>query len=246
LKTNLTPTQNLLIEEIEQKLCNQHIAELSSINEFDFTGKSSIYHLLMKVLFHKNSYNANDFKEEGLMIKTVPVDLNYKPFEAMSFSCNSLKEIIYEEWDTKSSDIRSDLLSNLLKVIVMIPIIKSKQKGSFNSWYEWKTGELVVFKPNEKELHNISIEWRLAQQIIKDGIIVSDMMYGNGTRQTNNLLKASKTKYIHMRPHGANKYDIDLPYKEYTNGKIDITKQSFWLNKKYVQEILKKNRWTVN
>ena len=55
-----------------------------------------------------------------------------------------------------------------------------------------------------------------------------------------------ETNFIHLRPHGKNSYDYDLEYLEYTKGNIEITKQSFWLNKKYINLLLKDYKWKIN
>ena len=34
-------------------------------------------------------------------------------------------------------------------------------------------------------------------------------------------------------------------YLEYTNGETEITKQSFWLNKKFINTLLKNNKWKM-
>ena len=44
---------------------------------------------------------------------------------------------------------------------------------------------------------------------------------------------------------GKNSYDYDLKYLEYSNGETEITKQSFWLNKKFINTLLKNNKWKM-
>ena len=56
---------------------------------------------------------------------------------------------------------------------------------------------------------------------------------GNKTFESLGITKSKDTSYIHMRPHGAKNSDRD----EDSHGNI-FCKQSFWLNKKFVQQIL--------
>ena len=57
--------------------------------------------------------------------------------------------------------------------------------------------------------------------------------------QKNNLLKTSKTNYIHIRPHAQDSNDIDIGYYQHSKNKIKISWQSFWFNKDYIEKILK-------
>jgi hypothetical protein len=107
-------------------------------------------------------------------------------------------------------------------------------------------GELSVFVPSAGVLQDIGKEWLKAKEIVKRGVKIREVPYGDGYRKENNLLKATKTKYIHLRPHAKNSYDYDLDYSEYTRGEVEITKQSFWLNKEYINYILKEYRWKKN
>lgn len=77
-----------------------------------------------------------------------------------------------------------------------------------------------------------------AKDIILNGVKVNNVKYGKGTRQVNNLLKSSDTEIIHIRPHAKNSKDIDKPYFEFS--KINISWQSFWLNKSFTEKIINK------
>ena len=128
---------------------------------------------------------------------------------------------------------------------LFIPVIKIKRKGIYNHYLEWKIGEFSYWIPTEKDLIEIGKEWIAIKELLKKGINVTRVKFGKSFRNTNNLPKQSKTKYIHLRPHGKNSYDYDLKYLEYTNGETEITKQSFWLNKKFINTLLKNNKWKM-
>ena len=62
---HLTSNQRVLIDEIEAKLGNRSIMDLSEFFEMDFTGKSAVYNLLIKILFQENVLSFDDFRDEA-------------------------------------------------------------------------------------------------------------------------------------------------------------------------------------
>ena len=92
-------------------------------------------------------------------------------------------------------------------------------------------------------------EWLLYQQAFRDGVVLTPTPYGQGKIKVKNSLPSSKaTKIFHIRPHtGKSAYLIDgVRYGNGSDTNMDelpngdfMTKQSFWLNKSYVYEIVK-------
>jgi DNA mismatch repair protein MutH len=72
------------------------------------------------------------------------------------------------------------------------------------------------------------------RSIVKDGIILTPTC--KGTR--NNLPLSKDHPILHIRPHAQNSNDRDmLPDGQF------ITKQSFWINKSYILEIISGNEY---
>ena len=118
-------------------------------------------------------------------------------------------------------------------------------KNNMLKMLNWRIGDFSLWQPNDSELKLIGTEWNKTKNIIKQGVKLKSMKYGNSFRTYNNLPKQSETNFIHLRPHAKNSFDYDLPFLRYTNGEIEITKQSFWLNKKYVNNLLKIYKWKM-
>ena len=58
----------------------------------------------------------------------------------------------------------------------------------------------------------------------------------------NNFPKSAANPYIHIRPHGGNRDDMSpLPVPDVMTGMTSYTKQSFWLKKSYLKQIVKED-----
>jgi hypothetical protein len=79
-------------------------------------------------------------------------------------------------------------------------------------------------------------------------LFIKDILKGLGVddsvKYNNNLPKMSVTKFIHLRPHGKNSFDFDKSYLEHRG--VEISKQSYWLNKTYINTLLSNYRWKTN
>lgn len=214
--------------------------------KFSPTAKSSFSLLISRILQVDDNKKIRELEENGIVIKTIPVNNQNKPWEAMSFPKFSLVDLVEEDWDSDENE--ADFKNIISQGYIFIPIIKEKEKYTekgkikyrFKDWTTWQIGESVFWKANSAELLIIKQEWEKAKGAVKRGIQVSTIKYGSGNRQENNLLKSSATQIIHIRPHANNSKDIDKPYLEYSKNKVRISWQSFWLNKKFTEKIINK------
>ena len=236
----------IVFDEIAKVLNNKEVIELIGIDNFNINNKSNVSMLIKKHLSSTTIYDSNILKDLNICLKFVSVNKELKAFESISFPSSSLKNLLFESWDSNEPWEQAQFKKIIMSTFIFIPIIKNKFKGKFNNISEWKFGEISIWKTSNEDLVKIGKEWALAKAIVTKGVILNKEVYGKGFRIKNNLIKQSQTNYIHLRPHGINSLDIDKPYLEYTNNKIEICKQSFWLNKKYINEILKEYRWKIN
>lgn len=236
-----------LLFKINSDLVGRSLGELVdefNIHDINFKVSKSAFHLLLKRIFNINpNIEIIDFEENNIVVKTIPVNGDYKPFESMSFSKFGLSEIIYQDWngdnDDESSPLESDFRNTISKMFLFIPLIKGGKPGKYNNWKEWIVGKPKLWTPSVDELKIIEEEWSLAREIINKGIKVWKEKYGKGYRQKNNLIKESQTQIIHIRPKAKDSKDIDKDYLKHTNNKVSISQQCFWLNKKFVYEKIK-------
>jgi hypothetical protein len=235
-----------IFNEIAFKINNKYLIDLyndASLNEKEI---SNVPNFVKDYLDGYTMYNQFVLNKYNIKLKFIPVNSDYKCFEAMSFPHMSLKDLLFEKWTDCDTWEEAQLKKILKSTFLIIPIIKHKERGRYNSADKWLIGEICVWKVGELELKLIGEEWEKAKHIVEEGVSLTREKFGKGYRMKNNLLKQSKTNYIHIRPHGINSFDIDKPYFEYTNQNVKITKQSFWLNKFFINNLLTKYRWIMN
>lgn len=237
---------NLIINAIENLIGCKNISEIINLEEDNIYNKSAVSLLVKKHINENCLYNLDVINDYKIKLKFISVDNNYNCYEAMSFTNCSLYNIIFEKWDSDNPYEIASLKMNLQFNYLFIPIIKQKKNGVFNNFMDWKIGDLSFWKPNDENLRLIGKEWFEVKTIIKNGIVIDNVKYGLSNRNNNNLPKQSETEYIHLRPHGKDSRDIDTKYFEYSNRSIEITKQSFWLNKKYINQILNEYKWKMD
>ena len=236
---------DLILKELYKLI---HKKSINDIIDFEFDNiynKSAVSKIIKNYISKNCFYNIDIIEEHNIKLKFISVNEDYKPYEPMSFTNTSLYNIIFEKWDTHDKFELATLKNQLKYNFLFIPVIKIKRKGIFNHYLDWKIGEFSYWTPTKEELIEIGKEWMITKELLKKGIKVTKVKFGKSFRNSNNLPKQSKTKYIHLRPHGINSYDYDLKYLEYSNGETQITKQSFWLNKKFINTLLKNNKWKM-
>ena len=235
-----------IFNEIAFKINNKYLIDLNIYASLNQKEISNVPKLVKAYLDGYTMYNQIVLNKYNIKIKLIPVNSDYKCFEAMSFPHMTLKDLLFEKWTDCDTWEEAQLKKTLKSTFLIIPIIKHKERGRYNSADKWLIGEICVWKVGEIELKLIGEEWEKAKHIVEEGVTMTREKFGKGYRMKNNLLKQSKTNYIHIRPHGINSFDIDKPFFEYTNQNVKITKQSFWLNKFFLNNLLTKYRWIMN
>lgn len=254
LKPNIEP-EDYVLEKLNDKLNGKNLANIVKEYNVDYSNssKSAFSVLINKILKLDSKNKILELEEKGISIKTIPVNPDYNPWEAMSFPKFSLVDIIHEEWDGIDKTMEKNKIDEFDSIyesesvfknmisqgFIFIPIIKEKNAGKYKNWRTWQIGKSVYWKANEDELKTIKEEWEKAKAIVQNEVIVKKVKYGKGFRQENNLIKSSETEFIHIRPHARDSNDIDKPYFEYTEERVQISWQSFWLNKTITEKILK-------
>jgi DNA mismatch repair protein MutH len=165
-----------------------------------------------------------EFVERRVVVRVLPVLVkSQKLKEAVSFPVMRLREFVDEEWE------ESTLLS-YLQLILFIPTylgdgtVRQGNRRIGKSWF---------WTPTERELDDIHSEWLHYQKLVRSGACMTKKDLRG--RLVSGLLKESQTKYIHMRPHGRDADDFDED--RFGNR---IVKQSFWLNKRFLEHLLPK------
>ena len=216
--------------------------------KFNSSSKSSFRGLINSVLKVPKNKRLYDLAIKNITIKTIPVNDKNKPWESMSFPKFSLMDMLNESWDEDGEKEVCVFKSLITQAFILIPVIKEKEvfivnnkrTKKFKPWGSWKIGHPFFWRIKESDLKIVKREWLSAQKIVEKGVIAKKVRWGGKYRQENNLLKQSNTERIHIRPHAKNSNDIDLPFFE--KQKIKISWQSFWLNKNFIEGLIRASR----
>ncbi|WP_108062641.1 Sau3AI family type II restriction endonuclease [Poseidonibacter lekithochrous] len=226
------------------KLENKSIADIASLFDIKISkGKNAVATIVKKAIGFKNvNSKIKEFEQLGIQVKTINLNkTNYKPFEAVSFPTFKFKELIKEEFyegkneDTKEEWENCTFLQNINRIL-FIPILRNSQKEL--EFENRILGKAFFWSPSVEELRIIEKEWLNYKNEINDGKVAVERKYNSkgGYREVNGLKPASKTEIIHIRPHAKDRSDRDEDHLGNS-----IIKQSFWLNKKFLQKLIENN-----
>jgi DNA mismatch repair endonuclease MutH len=157
--------------------------------------------------------SSEDFKLIGPTVKMTRIDASAYPYEAMSFPAFRHLDLIRETWDD------SEFLS-LVEHMIIVPVFGAERSTPAGNCV---IQEPVYWEPTAAQLEVIQREWEDFHDRIKRGGAAA-------------LPTEGQTSAIHVRPHGRNAADLDA-----APGGGSQTKKSFWLNRRFVQEILTSN-----
>ncbi len=212
---------------------NKSIKEISDIFSLDISSRSKnkIATIIKKAIGFKSVKSTiKEFEQLGIIIKVVPVNQkNNYPFEAISFATMKLQEFVNEEWEDST-------FREYLHKILIVPIYSRSKESTLDEKYMAKT---FFWSPSISEEALIQKEWSCYQDEVLSGKCEVKKVAMNslkGYKEVSALSKESQTLAIHMRPHGRDSTDRDID----TLGN-SIVKQSFWLNKRFIQKLLEEN-----
>lgn len=187
--------------------------------------------IVFKILGIKSN-NAEELVKSDTVIKSIRLEENGNIKESMSFPTIKFNQFVNEEWE------KSVLYHYFSTKRFLFVTFKKNNKG-------YILEDVIFWNMPIKDLEDIGKkEWLEYQRIIREGI-----KFKVGKRILNNLPKSSETKVFHIRPH-ANKAAYLIDGRKYGNGNLEsdadmlpngdyMTKQSFWLNKNYILDIIK-------
>lgn len=158
-----------------------------------------------------------EFDQLGIEIKSVRVSPLGRPWDSMSFPAFRYRDLIDQSWED------SDLIERLRRLLV-VPLVGATDETPAA---DCRIAEPFFWSPTVDQLDEIGREWVMYCDEIRSG-------------KADSLTPASKTRFIHVRPHGKNKADVDdAPMIG------PVVKKSFWLNDSFVHELVRtySNTW---
>ena len=154
-----------------------------------------------------------EFEEFGIEMHVVPIKVNGKAKEALSFPGFRYGALLDETWET------SDLRSRLNRLLI-VPIHEPAKAAPLR---EWRLGHAFFWTPSDTEVDLIESEWEMYRDQIRSG-------------RADRLTTAAHTRMIHVRPKARDRRDTDdAPLVG------PVVKKSFWLNQALLTELVAKS-----
>ncbi len=202
------------------------------------SGKNAAATFMRQVLGLPARGEIAEFDKLGIRIHTVWVRTgDLYPWEAVSFPAMKLQEFANEEWE------ESDFLDQVDRIL-FLPLYSDSRNGGKQ---DRVLGKPFFWSPTPLELSRIRNEWGMYRSDVKAGKAAYRALRSSSgaplrdsrgrLRRENQLKSMEETEFIHMRPHAKDSTDMDTdPIGN------RLTKQCLWLNKRYLQMILKESR----
>jgi DNA mismatch repair protein MutH len=188
--------------------------------------------------FKSVNSRIREFDQFGIDVKTLNLRLqDGYPFEAVSFPVVDLQELAKQGWEGEEGEdgevvVEGSDLIDQVHLILFVPTYSEHRKTSQSRRV---LGRPFFWSPAPEQFDIIQREWKMYQKEVVEGKARYFVPEGRKGRR-NGLTPASRTKIIHMRPHGRNANDV---YPD-PRGNL-VTKQCFWLNKEFVWKLVREN-----
>lgn len=226
---NTTDTFNTFVNSVINKYKGKSQSELINIFNIDSDSKS-INNMIISRMFNVNGRlsDTEEFQKANIIPRTIRIEESGKIKESLPFPAFKFTDIINEEWNN------CKLKEELETTKYMFFVFKKE-----NNDYIFKGIKLWNMPQLDIDTYVKSM-WINTYNIIKSGNIIKSI--DNGIRKTN-FPGMSDNKVCHVRPHARDAKDTyPLPVKDILTGVSEYTKQCFWLNSSYIEDILEEYR----
>lgn len=229
-----------IIEEKLLKHRGQSEKELCKEFDVNFNAKGRNSTLVRKILGLSSDIDSTaEFKKANMNIRAIRVDKNGLPKEDSPFKNYRFIELANEkEWE--ESHIYTEIFSRKF----MFVVFRENETGDFclDQVKFWGFPDSL-----EPELMRV---WQETKEIINQGVKLTVKPNGeDGVKVSTNFPQSKVNEYLFTKVHASQTYYEVEPGEFVGKGKLKdtdelpdgcrITKHSFWLPKKFVQQILR-------
>ena len=182
-----------------------------------------------------SEFEIREFEKLGITVKTLHLrSADGLPFEAVSFPAVNLQELADQSFDGEELEdgtvLRErceliDQLTRILFVVTYSPEHDDKQEQRY-------LGKAFFWSPTPQQWKTIQGDWERIRDQVREG----KAAYDKPCTERGRANQLTKGVILHMRPHGRVACDEDVDPKGQR-----VTKQSYWLNKSFVYQLVKEN-----
>lgn len=185
------------------------IEEILDMTGIVFEEGKGRYASLVRAMLGVKKRNIEEFEKAGIIMKTLRLEHNGKLKESISFPYIRFDEIVDEEWE---ESVAYDIMASRFLFVVF----QKSQDGKTSLFRGIKFWSMT-----NDDLEMVHLVWQNTVDKIKAG-------------DYDNFIPISGCKISHVRPHGRDSKDLAMG----PDGK-KYKKQCFWLNARYVRDIIK-------
>lgn len=174
-------------------------------------GKSAGADVIREVIgVRRGGLMHGEFRMLGLTPRAPSVNEGLLPYQNISFPAFDHQVLADEEWEDSA-------LFSTISYMLFVPLVAQGRREPVSTW---RVGAPVYWHPSAETLDLFRREWTRARDAIR----------GGGVRSP---LRQSETLALHVRPHGRDGTDLTN-----TPTGVRVVRKSFWMNRRFVQEIL--------
>ncbi|ERJ11907.1 Sau3AI family type II restriction endonuclease [Haloplasma contractile] len=170
---------------------------------------------------------TEEFQKANIKVKSIRVEKNGSINESMSFPSFKFKKLLQETWET------SELRQMFEQTKFLFFIVEKNKTGEYilNKTIFWNMPVSILDGP-------VKETWEETVRVLKEGVKLKP----SGNKVFNNLPGSKLNSVCHVRPHTSKaSYEPHNPNSdELPDGKW-MTKQCFWLDKKFITQIILDN-----
>ena len=202
-------------------------SELKKIFNIEYDSKSVRNTIISRMFNVKgNLSDTEEFLKGNVSPRSIRVEQNGRIKESFPFPTFKYMNIVEEEWE--NSEFR-DVIENTKYLFFVF--VSNGDDYIFKGIKLWNMPETII----ETHVKNV---WLKTKDVILKGNIVRAIADDNS--RVTNFPGISSNPVCHVRPHAQNAADTyPLPVVDKLTGLTSYTKHCFWLNNKYIEEVLK-------
>jgi DNA mismatch repair protein MutH len=175
------------------------------------------YALLTKNILGEEK--GNSLSSNNIVTKTIRLNSNNTPQEAISFPAFRYNDIVEETWD--SSNFKAILERRFFCVFY-------KKRGE-----RFYLEKIKFWQMPDEDILACKQVWEQTVECINKGSIVNEI---KNNKRSSFFPKSKDHRISHVRPHARDSNDTyPLPVADKLTGVNEYTKHSFWLNKSYIE-----------
>lgn len=228
---------NIGIRDIELFKKYYEIKNENDLKKLD-KSKGKYSNLAFRMLGVKSN-RAEEFEKANIVVKVIRLEDDGKIKESLSFPAFKIQELVNETWE------ESSVYNYFSETKFLFMIFKNNRSGRYflkkAKFWNMPAGTI------DKELR---LDWEKYINKFKEGVIFTPKTLNNGrVIVKNNLPTKVDTNIVHVRPHARLAVHL-IDGKKYGSGILErdsdellngdrMTKQCFWLNNNYLEDIIK-------